>query len=85
LKQIKTVFSFIFIVFGLGIIAVSKIAEQVVPKNGMYHVDVTLNYWLGGLSIVGGMVYLITHSKAFENNVKVMKERNIEFEENNKQ
>jgi hypothetical protein len=84
MKQIKFIFSFIFIILGICIISISKIAEQVVPKNGFYNVDLTLNYWIGALSIIAGSIYLFINSKGFENYLKEIKERNNEFEESNK-
>jgi hypothetical protein len=84
LKCIKLIFSFIFIVVGLCIISISKIAEEVVPMNGFYNVNLTLNYWIGALAIIGGSIYLFINSKAYLNILSAVIEKNAEFEESNK-
>lgn len=84
LKQINVIFSYIFIIVGACIITSSKIAEQLVPRNGFYDVDLSLNYWIGALIAVLGMAGLIINSKFYENYVKEVDLRKREFEEKNK-
>jgi hypothetical protein len=82
MKQIKFIFSLIFIILGICIITVSKIAEEVVPKSGFYNVQLALNYWIGALCIIGGILYIIKSSKIMDHYLNEIKARDKEFEEN---
>lgn len=99
MKNIKFRFSLIFIILGICIITISKIVEEVVPKLGFaayqsaaagsfspedYYVNLTLNYWIGALCILSGIIYLIKSSNIVENQIAEIKLRNKEFEERSK-
>jgi hypothetical protein len=84
MKQIKFIFTLIFIILGICIITISKIAEEVVPKLGSYDVNLALNYWIGALCIIGGIIYLIKNSKIKDHYLNEIKARDKEFEENYK-
>jgi hypothetical protein len=94
----QVTFSLIFIILGIGIITISKIVEEVIPKLGFvafqaaaagsytpdnYQVNLDLNYWIGAICILGGIVYLISQSKVIHNSIKEINLRNKEFDERN--
>ncbi|MCK8487533.1 hypothetical protein M0651_10150 [Paenibacillus sp. MBLB2552] len=96
MKNIKFRFSLIFIILGICIITISKIVEEIIPKLGFaayqsaaagsfypenYHVNLTLNYWIGALCILGGIIYLIKISNIIKNQLEEIKLRNKQFEE----
>ncbi|GIP18160.1 hypothetical protein J40TS1_38020 [Paenibacillus montaniterrae] len=96
MKNIKFKFSLIFIILGICIITISKIVEEIVPKLGFaayqsaaagsfshedYYVNLTLNYWIGALCILSGIIYLIKSSNIVENQIAEIKLRNKELEE----
>jgi len=83
MEQIKFIFSLIFIILGICIITVSKIAEEIVPKSGFYDVHLTLNYWIGVLCIIGGIIHIIKNSKITDHYLSKVDARNKEFEEEN--
>ncbi|MCU6713185.1 hypothetical protein M6D81_31255 [Paenibacillus sp. J5C_2022] len=84
MKQIKVIFSFIFIIIGICIIAISKIAEEVVPNNGYFNVDLTLNYCIGAITILGGSIYIIKNSRFWDHYIDEVKARQREFDEQQK-
>lgn len=79
MKNLKFRFSFIFIILGICIITISKIAEEIVPI-----INLTLNYWIGALCILGGAFYLIKNSDFIKNQLNALELRNKEFEEQRK-
>jgi len=96
MKNTKFKFSLIFIILGISIITISKIVEEIIPKIGFaayqsaaagsfspenYHVNLTLNYWIGALCILGGIIYLIKISDLLKNKLEEIKLRNKQFEE----
>jgi hypothetical protein len=84
MENIKYIFSFIFIILGICIITVSKIAEEVVPKNGFYNVHLSLNYWIGALCVIGGIIYLIKKSKTIVQYLNEINANNKAYEEDQK-
>ncbi|HBU84389.1 MAG TPA: hypothetical protein DEF35_22505 [Paenibacillus sp.] len=99
MKQFLVIFSFIFIILGICIITISKIIEEVIPKLGFaayqsaaagsytpdnYHVNFELNYWIGAICILSGIVYLISKTNFIQNYINEVKLRNKKFDERNK-
>ena len=74
MKQIRTILSVVSILTGVIIISVSKIVEEMIPMLGRvafqtvtagsynpndYIINLSINYWLGSLCIVVGLVSLL--------------------------
>ncbi|WP_068612717.1 hypothetical protein [Paenibacillus tuaregi] len=73
MKHIRVIFSLISIFLGIIIITVSKIVEEFAVQLGRaafqaaaaglyspqdYEMNLSLNYWLGSLCIIGGFIFL---------------------------
>lgn len=74
MSKIWTIFSLIFILFGVVILFISNLLEALVPKLGFaayqaaaagsytpenYEMDLSSNYWLGSICILFGVGVLI--------------------------
>ncbi|WP_427051626.1 hypothetical protein [Paenibacillus sp. TC-CSREp1] len=96
MKPISMVFSFILIILGIVIISLTKTIEEVMPKLGYaayqsagagsyspydYEMDLELNYWLGGISVLIGAVYFLSKLPFFRNAITEIKLRDKEFHE----
>lgn|GEM_PF-4384605 len=99
LKHLHIVFSLLFIMLGIVIITISNIIEEVIPKLGYaafqsaaagsytpsdYQVDFELNYWIGAICILGGVVCLISTMNVVRNYIREMNLRNRAFDEAHK-
>ncbi|OMF17483.1 hypothetical protein BK131_05830 [Paenibacillus amylolyticus] len=74
MKHLQVIFSLLFIMLGIVIITISKMIEEVIPKLGYaafqsaaadsytpsdYQVNLELNYWIGAICILGGVICLL--------------------------
>ncbi|QYR21937.1 hypothetical protein KZ483_02555 [Paenibacillus sp. sptzw28] len=81
MKKIGIIFSFIFILLGVFIIAISNLFKELVPMLGLaafqaaaagsyspqnYEIDLGSNYWLGTWCVIFGILgVLVVSSKDF--------------------
>jgi len=96
LKHLQSIFSLLFIMLGIVIITISKMIEEVIPKLGYaafqsaaagsytpsdYQVNFALNYWIGAICILGGMICLLTRMNWVQHSIREMNKRNRAFDE----
>ncbi|MCP1183741.1 hypothetical protein [Paenibacillus sp. 1781tsa1] len=96
MKHLQSIFSLLFIMLGIVIITISKMIEEVIPKLGYaafqsaaagsytpsdYQVNFELNYWIGAICILGGMICLLTRMNWVQHSIREMNKRNKEFDE----
>ncbi|QJC50904.1 hypothetical protein HGI30_04570 [Paenibacillus albicereus] len=84
MKQTNLIFSYLFIILGICILTISKNAEQLFIQKSFHDVDLSLNYWVGAITILAGSVSLVFNSKFYEGYLKEVELRDREFEEKNK-
>ncbi|WP_339307957.1 hypothetical protein MHB43_12890 [Paenibacillus sp. FSL H8-0317] len=96
MKRVHIIFSLLFIMLGIVIITISKMIEEVIPKLGYaafqsaaagsytptdYQVNFELNYWIGAICILGGVICLISTMNVVRNYIREMNIRNKAFDE----
>ncbi|WP_339241830.1 hypothetical protein MKX40_12135 [Paenibacillus sp. FSL R5-0517] len=96
MKHLQSIFSLLFIMLGIVIITISKIIEEVIPKLGYaafqsaaagsytpsdYQVNFELNYWIGAICILGGVICIVARMNWVQNSIREMNARNKEFDE----
>ncbi|KLU54141.1 hypothetical protein EL84_18215 [Paenibacillus sp. VT-400] len=96
MKHVHIVFSLLFIMVGIVIITLSKMIEEVIPKLGYaafqsaaagsydssaYQVNFELNYWIGAICILGGVICLISTMNVVRNSIRELNIRNKAFDE----
>ncbi|MCL6659229.1 MULTISPECIES: hypothetical protein [Paenibacillus] len=96
MKHVHIIFSLLFIMLGIVIITISKIIEEVIPKLGYaafqsaaagsytpsdYQVNFALNYWIGAICILGGVICLLARMNWIQNSIREMNIRNKAFDE----
>ncbi|RPK30452.1 hypothetical protein [Paenibacillus xylanexedens] len=96
MKHVHIIFSLLFIMLGIVIITISKMIEEVIPKLGYaafqsaaagsytpsdYQVNFELNYWIGAICILGGVICLLARINWVQSSIREMNARNKEFDE----
>ncbi len=96
MKHLQSVFSLLFIILGIVIITISKVIEEVIPKLGYaafqsaaagsytpsdYQVNFELNYWIGSMCLLGGVICLLARMNWVQNSIREMNIRNRAFDE----
>ncbi|MEK3707883.1 hypothetical protein MKY87_27895 [Paenibacillus sp. FSL R7-0198] len=96
MKHVHIIFSLLFIMLGIVIITISKMIEEVIPKLGYaafqsaaagsydssaYQVNFELNYWIGAICILGGVICLLARMNWVQNSIREMNIRNKAFDE----
>ncbi|WP_339260597.1 hypothetical protein MKY85_11965 [Paenibacillus sp. FSL R5-0749] len=96
MKHLQSIFSLLFIMLGIVIITISKMIEEVIPKLGYaafqsaaagsytpsdYQVNFELNYWIGAICILGGVICIVARMNWVQNSIREMNARNKEFDE----
>ncbi|WFR61698.1 hypothetical protein P9222_25430 [Paenibacillus amylolyticus] len=96
MKHVHIIFSWLFIMLGIVIITISKMIEEVIPKLGYaafqsaaagsytpsdYQVNFELNYWIGAICILGGIISILARMNWIQNSIREINTRNKEFDE----